>query len=228
MHSKKATIRASWWLDDSTFEHCCLANFLPTHKAWKLCTENITSCKINLVINTLPFPPCAFWSGVSWMLAIASIGFNFVALKRSIFCGICVYETRCSSVICSDLFKEMTHLLWHFWRRKKERSEGKEAVPHVFHVFFLAVHACPWTALLQEHQCDLSCTRLAWAVFCQLPRSDTNAWGAFGSLSSRWGYPFSLESPRMSSHCFFRATGGVHRSQSSIWRTFHLVEWGNH
>lgn len=53
MQSKKAT-RASWSLDDSLFGHCCLANFLPTHKAWKLYTENITSCKINLII-TRPF-----------------------------------------------------------------------------------------------------------------------------------------------------------------------------
>lgn len=54
------------------------------------------------------------------------------------------------------------------------------------------------------------------------------AWGAFSCLSSRWGYPFSFESLRTSSRCFLWAAGEVHRSQSSVWRTSHLVEWGNH
>ena len=37
-----------------------------------------------------------------------------------------------SAVIYSE---KWAILLWHFWRRRKETSEGKETVPHLLHFF---------------------------------------------------------------------------------------------
>lgn len=131
-----------------------------------------------------------------------------------------------------------SHLRWFIQRngpspvtflKEKEGDKWGEGGSALFIAsFFLVVHTCPWSALFQErewvvrHSASLS-------VSLSFPAGVTQcAWGAFSCLSSRWGYPFSFESLRTSSRCFLWAAGEVHRSQSSVWRTSHLVEWGNH
>lgn len=73
-------------------------------------------------------------------MATASLGFNFVALRRSIFSGMCAYETRCSSVLCSDLFREMRHLTVTFLEEEGGEKCGERGSASFIVHFFLAVH----------------------------------------------------------------------------------------